>query len=187
MITQFLHRISNWKFILPIFILFVANSYMFTYYQNKIDAIAGESVPILDMRDGGYTFDEAKTDFEKMKPEGRSIYQFLASKVDMIYPITYGLFYMAVLSFFIKKITDNKWVLLLVAFAIPLLSMGVDYFENFNNLKLLNQFPNIVPADVERGNTLTGLKFNMTFFTMFLVILSFTVWTVKSIWRKKKA
>jgi len=89
MITKFLHRISNWKFILPLFILFVANSYMFTHYQNKIDAIAGESVPILDMRDSGYTFEEVKTDFEKMQSGGRDIYKFLAGKVDMIYPFTY--------------------------------------------------------------------------------------------------
>lgn len=83
MITQFLHRISNWKFILPLFILFVANSYMFTHYQQQIDAIAGESIPILDMRDSGYTYDEVKTDFEKMQTEGRGIYHFLASKVDL--------------------------------------------------------------------------------------------------------
>ena len=187
MIVQFFHRISNWKFILPIFILFVANSYIFTHYQQKIDTIAGESVPILDMRENGYTYEEVKIDFDKMKSEGRDIYKFLAGKVDMIYPITYGLFYMAILGFFIKKITDSKIVLVLLAFVVPLLSMIVDYFENFNNLKLLYRFPNITQADVEWGNTVTGLKFGMVYFTMFLIILSFTAWSVKSIWRKNKS
>jgi len=92
-----------------------------------------------------------------------------------------------ILSFFIKKITDSKIALVVIAFVIPLLSMVVDYFENFNNLKLLNSFPNIAPADVEWGNTVTGLKFGMIYFISFLIILSFTAWSVKSIWRRNKA
>ena len=93
---------------------------------------------------------------------------------------------MALLGFFIKKITDSKIALVLIGFVVPLLTMVVDYFENFNNVKLLNSFPNITPADVEWGNTMTGLKFGMVYFTSFLIILSFTAWSVKNIWRKNK-
>ena len=179
MIVKFLHRISNWKFILPMFILFVANSYMFTHYQQKIDAIANEHVPILDMRDGGYTYEEVKMDFEKMGLEGQAIYKFLASKVDMIYPIVYGLFYMALIAFFTKKITDSKLILLILAFVIPLLSMIVDYFENFNNVKLLSRFPNITRADVEWGTSCTQLKFGMVYLTSLVIVATFIIWVVK--------
>lgn len=165
-----LQKISNWKFILPLFILFCLFSFIiFPYYQSRMAAIAGENIEPLDIR-FSYTTVEVKKAFETLTAEGRAIYRFVTAEIDMIYPVVYGLTFILVLANLVKKMwgADSKCILL--AF-FPLTGVLFDYLENFNTLELLKSYPDISPASVSYGEQLTRLKHGMLFLSLALIIV----------------
>jgi len=170
--TNLLIKLSNGKLLIPLFLLFgLFTFYLFPKYQTQINDIAGEEVLILDLRPT-YTHKEVVTDFEKMQEEGRAIFQFIASKADMVYPIIYGLFAILLLAFFLKKIIVPGSNKIYFAF-LPIVLVITDYLENFNHLKLLNSYPDIAKESVMTGATLTQLKhfFSMALFVFLIVLI----------------
>ena len=74
---KLLIKLSNWKFILPLFILFlVFPVFLFPYYQGRMAKMAGEDITPLDSR-FSYSYAEVKRDFDKLGSEGRDIYRFV--------------------------------------------------------------------------------------------------------------
>ncbi len=87
-----LQRTSNWKFILPLFVLFRGVSfYVFPTYQAKMNKVAGVEIQPLDTR-FSYILAEVTNDFEKLGAKGRDLYKLIVDRIDMIYPIIYGVF-----------------------------------------------------------------------------------------------
>ncbi|MFK7935923.1 MAG: hypothetical protein AB8G22_20590, partial [Saprospiraceae bacterium] len=85
-----LASLANWKVMLPltaIYLLFAA--YLFPKYAAEMQTIAGKEVAILDIQTS-YDLDAVNTLFTDLKAEGRALYHFVTSKVDMIYPLVYG-------------------------------------------------------------------------------------------------
>ena len=182
---NFLSKISNWKFIIPVllFYLFFA-AYLLPNYQQQMNQIAGEEVQILDLQ-RGYTLVQVNEFFTKLKPEGRAIYRHVTSFVDMIYPFVYGILLILVLAFFLKNLFGNgsKWLFLAWT---PILIMIFDFLENTNTLALLDAFPNLSNEMVERGSNFTSWKWIWVMFVFGLIILGGIGYLWKSILNKKK-
>ena len=65
-----LDKLSNWKLLLPLFILFlIFPVVLFPYHQQRMAEFAGEEVTPLDSR-FSYSYNEVKNDFEKLGVEG---------------------------------------------------------------------------------------------------------------------
>lgn len=174
----FLAKISNWKFITPLFFLFAWFSfYAFPHYGDQINEIAGEEVKILDLRNG-YEYEEVKEDFGKMKEEGREINRFMTGKLDMVYPFSYGLFYLLVLVFLTRTLFGEDSKLIYLSF-LPVLLMGIDYIENVNTLKLLNTFPDFTPEQVDFGSQVTQIKQVFVWLSSGLMLVLLLMWGIQ--------
>ena len=163
-----LRRYSNWKIILPSSILFILYTLIiFPFYLLQINEIANEKVLFLDGR-LNYNYEQVNTLFNKMGREGRDIYYIMAGKVDMIYPIVYGVFFVLLIASLLKKLVPKKSKVIFLSF-LPLIGVLFDYLENFNTLMLLNKFPNITPEQVAYGSQMTQIKWLFLLMSILLV------------------
>ena len=140
---------------------------------------------MLDLRHN-YTLEEVNTFFTTIQEEGRQLYYDLIAVTDMIFPFVYGPFFIFVLVFFIKKLStpSSKWLYLAL---FPVLIMILDYGENLNTLELLNSYPNLSAAAVEKGSTLTTVKHLLIEITLTMVLLGMLGWIGKLLFKKFKA
>ena len=174
---------ANWKTILPLFILLIGFIvYAFPKYQNQINSLTGEKLTSLDAR-MHYTKEEVILLFNKMGTEGRNIYRFISSRIDMAYPVVYGLFFILVLASLLKNFIPStslwKWLLVL-----PVIGVTFDYLENVSVLKLLATFPEITNTQVAFASQMTSLKWYFLYASL-IVILFLTLIGVIRFFRKK--
>jgi hypothetical protein len=167
---KLLQRISNWKFILPFFLLFgFITFYLFPHYQLQLSQAAGEEIKPLDVR-FSYSLSEVNYLFNKLGVEGRELYKKVVGRVDMIYPIIYGFFFGLTLAYLLKKISRRKPKLILIAL-LPVFGVLFDYLENLNTLNLLRQYPNIEEHGVSWGKQVTMIKHMFLFASLALILL----------------
>lgn len=175
--VRILQRTSNWKYLLPLFLLFCGFGFLFSHYQAQLTALAGEKIEPLDVR-SSYTLAEVSRDFGKLGEEGRELYRFIVGRVDMVYPLVYGPFLILVLAYLLRKLTEPGSRLILIAL-LPALGMLFDYLENSNTLRLLAHYPNLSEPAVTWGAQMTRLKHGVLLFSMGLAIVLAVVLVVK--------
>lgn len=186
MLLHQLNKAANWKFILLFFLLNAFfTGYLFNNAGQELNQIAGQEVEMLDLRHN-YTLDEVNAFFTAIKEDGRQLYKDLIAVTDMIFPFVYGPFFIFVLAFFIKKLTSShsKWLYLAL---FPVSIMVLDYGENLNTLALLNSYPNLSAAAVEKGSTLTTIKHLFIELTLGMILLGMVGWIGKLVFKKFKS
>ena len=155
--TAILSKTSNWKFIVPLFLLFALFSfYLFPHYQSRMTEAAGEPVAGLDTR-FSYTTEEVQRDFDALGPAGRDLYGFVVGTIDMIYPLIYGLLFVLVLAWLLKRTAGPSSSRMMLAL-LPLAGVLLDYLENINTLRLLAAYPDFSPDAVSWGERMTQFK-----------------------------
>lgn len=165
---KLLNHIANWKFIVPLSIVFLSFPlFFFEYYQSKIDVVAGSKLKILDIR-LNYSFDDVNGLFAAMGIEGREIYSIISGKVDMVFPIVNSLLLILILFNLLKRVTlpNSKWLYLSFS---PLIASFFDFLENFNILILLNSYPNTTYDQVATASLMTSIKWSSLAFVIGLI------------------
>lgn len=163
---KFFQILSNKKSILILFVIFIGFNIYFSNAAKELNELAQQEVKILDLS-FGYSFDDIKLFFEQIGSEGRLLYAKI-SKVDMIYPIAYGLFLMSLISFFAK---NNSKLLLLNLF--PFTIIILDFVENISIQKMLTHFPNIGAEMVSFTSVITQSKWifvGLSIFSVFILL-----------------
>lgn len=181
-----LRRASNWKSILPLFVILLGCMlFVFPKYRSDINTIANEKVRSLDGRIN-YNLEEVTRLFDTLGDEGREIYKIVSGRIDMAYPIVYCLFSILLLAYVIKKIIppNSKWIYLSLS---PLLGTMFDYIENFNILKMLNEYPNITTKQVAYSALMTQMKWIFLSLAFGVMIISLPMWLIKKLRNTKKA
>lgn len=127
--------------ITAVYLIFAA--FLLPLYAKKMNQAAKERNPTvekavlkpMDLR-FQYTKTEVDDFFKAIGPKGKDYYRFMESKIDMVYPIVYTLFFMSFIAFLLAK---NKWNsrIFQSLLLLPLLASIPDYFENFNILKMM--------------------------------------------------
>ena len=175
--TNLLAKTGNWKFIIPVLVAFIYCIYLFQVAEKQLNTLAGEAAPIIDMRKD-YDVAEIKEFFTKIKAEGREIHRHTTGVVDMIFPFAYGLLFIFLSAFFLKKITNpsSNWMYLSL---VPVLLMIVDYMENFNTLEMLATFPDLTAEMVDNAASITGIKGILVDISMGFTFLLGIIWLVK--------
>jgi hypothetical protein len=144
-----LHFFSKRGTILVLLAIFLIFWGLFGHYSNNV----GKP---LDSR-FDYNLSDVQQFFDALGPNGRGKYQWVVGRLDMIYPVFYGLFYFALAArFYTKYAMDCPKIMLL--FLLPPLTMLFDYWENFNTLQLLREYPNIHEAFVSKASIITKIK-----------------------------
>lgn len=150
-----LKKWSNWKAILPLFLLYLLFSLvLFPKYQQEMNELAGQDILPLDLRIT-YQADEVMETLTILGEEGRAITKFVSGRVDMIYPLIYGLLLIMLILNLSQNLGDRKWEFLLL---FPLLTVLFDYLENFSTLHFLAQFPNLKAQHILIASYFTSLK-----------------------------
>ena len=184
--THLLSKYSNWKLILPAFIFFVGfSAFFFPRYQKKMQDAAGEPIAPLDTR-FSYTYEDVRSAFERLGVDGRNVYSDLSSRIDMIYPLIYGLLFILVLAWALKKLTRPGSPALWLAF-LPVIGMFFDYLENLTTIKLLNSFPELDPESVAFAERMTILKHGFLFLSVALAVLLSITAMAKRVFLKRRA
>jgi len=166
---KLLNRISRPLFFVPAILLFLFFSqYLFPKYNQQIAEVAGKKLKNLDVR-VSYTKEEVATLFQEMGTEGRQIYYFLESRIDMIFPLIYGPMFLMLFAFFFKKWWGSESRMLYLSF-LPASTMLFDIMENLNILKLLKNHDQLTDQMVALASTFTGIKM-ILFVTSLLGIL----------------
>jgi hypothetical protein len=177
-------RLSNWKFILPFLLLFlIFAAVLFPQYQSRMSEAAGQEIAPLDSR-FSYTFDEVRDSFDALGTEGRKIYRFVISRIDMIFPLFYGPLFILVLAWLLKKISGNGsgWILLAL---FPLIGILFEYLENFNTLSMLDNYPTITNEAVAWGSSMTSFKQVFLMLSVALIATLAIVLAVKTLIRRR--
>lgn len=170
----FIARYANWKSILPFFLVFcLFTFFLFPYYQTKITSTIGQEIKPLDVR-FHYSYDDVKKDFHILGTEGRRISRIITGRMDMIYPVVYGTLFLLLIGNLVGKVAKPSSILRFTIF-LPVAGVLFDYLENFNTLKLLNQFPDISENTVSYGETMTQLKHVTLFLSVGLIIALFII------------
>ena len=182
--TNLLAKMANWKFIIPALLGFIYCMYLFQGAAEQLNTLAGEEAPMIDLR-RNYDVAEIKEFFTKIKADGREVHRYTTGVVDMIFPFAYGVLFILLSAFFLKKITNpnSKWMYLSL---VPVLLMIVDYIENFNTLDMLAKFPDLTGEMVDSASTVTGIKSMLTNISMGLPLLLGIIWLVKWVMNRKK-
>ncbi|MCJ8167162.1 hypothetical protein MKJ04_20140 [Pontibacter sp. E15-1] len=180
-----LNRISTWRYILPLFASFCFVTFrIFPTYSSRLQDIAGQEIQLLDIR-FSYATSEVLYDFEKLGTEGRDLYKVIAGRIDMIYPIIYGLLFISVLAYLLKRVTNTNSKLLFIA-TLPALGVTFDYLENLNTLSLLNDFPNLTDQGVAWGEQMTRMKLGSLFFSFVVAFSLASFLLIKSLMNCKE-
>lgn len=94
----------KWHWALALFLLtFCFSGLVFPWVAEQIDARAGQDVTALDITPG-FSPDEAYQVLESMGEEGRAFYQIVELTLDVVYPLAYGLFTVALLGLLLQRL-----------------------------------------------------------------------------------
>lgn len=142
-----------------------------------MSSIVGEETVLIDMR-SGYDLAEINKLFSDLGPEGRGIHRKATMITDMIFPFTYGLLFVLLSAFFLKKIFDptSNWMYLSLA---PIALMIVDFKENLNTLDMIDTYPDLNSKMVSSAATVTDLKSILVNVCMLLPLILAGVWLYK--------
>lgn len=150
-----LQQLTNWKVIVALLLLQMGFSgLVFPHYQQQIDTIAGKPLQVLDLR-MQYSQAEVIALLQQMQPTGRTILATVSGKVDMVYPLIYGLLLTLLLLRLSAPLPARYYRWLVLA---PILAVGFDYVENSQILRMLRLFPEIPETLVAFSSLMTSLK-----------------------------
>lgn len=137
----------------------------------KLEAITN-GLKIFDLRQFGYSFQEASLLINTLGESGKSIYLYQQIPLDLVYPTSYGISLCLILAYFLNKLglIDSKYFTLSM---LPLLIAFFDYLENFCIILILNIFPDISKNQVFLASNLTIIKSILT--TLYFLVLIFVL------------
>lgn len=133
-------NLFKWQWALALFLLtFGFSGFVFPWVAAQIDARAGRDVTALDVAPG-FSPDEAYQALEDMGEEGRAFYQIVELTLDVIYPVVYGLFSVALLGLLLHRLLPGLAAWRRYA-ALGFLGSIFDLIENFGIAAYISIFP----------------------------------------------
>ena len=132
----------------------------------------------LDLYKSGASKEQIFTSFDCMGSAARTVYRGIETLQDVIYPLVYSLLFAFTIYCLTGYLSQNKLLIsLLTATALPLVIF--DYFENFNAVKLVDQFPDLNQETVDSFSTFNQLKWGLAFVCLGIIVLL----AVASLWK----
>ena len=157
-------RVSNWKFLLSLAILYVLfSTILLKNAEEKINSLAGEEIGVIDLQIG-FNPQKTLTMVESYGDRARDYYAFVEMTLDIAYPIIYTLMLTIILGLVYRK--SKRWQFRLS----PLLILVFDLIENLNIVILLKTFPSQNMAIAQLVEFFKLLKF-LTLAIIVLIIL----------------
>ncbi len=161
-------RLSSWKSIVVLSVVWAcAVFYIFPIYKTELNNVAGSDVQLLDAR-FSYTQDDVSYLFKTIDHTGQQIYLSILGKIDMIYPLIYGLLLYLFLLKFSKHTINNK---LRILYILPWMGVVSDYVENFFIINMLKNPYDISEQQVFISSVATTLKWTFLGASVVLILV----------------
>lgn len=171
-----LYRFAGWRYAFAGFLgILVFNLVVFANAGKRIDASGAEGP--LDLR-FGFTPDEAYQALTSYGESGRQIYVLTETTADVIYPLAYTLFFVALLGMALRAAFPDAspWRRLNL---IPLLTLICDYLENTGILAMLIRFPDASPGWAQFASMFQMGKWIALVSGLLLILLATAKWLLK--------
>ncbi len=139
MLSDFFHRRASWWMLAIAFagyLLFAAR--LLPGAEQAIDQAAGQHVGIIDLGIG-FDLDRIKEQVAAYGPAGREVYRRTELTTDIVYPLTYAIFFTLILTLLMRGLPLSGR--LQQANILPFVMQGFDLLENFFLVSLLSAYP----------------------------------------------
>jgi hypothetical protein len=178
---DYLDKISKGKIVLIFLAFFILMSIIINgkpFGVKKLKEISG-GVGILDL-EFNYTVDEAYDILDGLGEKGRVFYYKIIF-LDFIFPLSYLLFLLFCINYFLIKIKILPKILLIF----PLIVLLSDYTENICNIILLSNYPERLVKLVQFENIVCMIKFIGMFVCYFIILVEIIIFIILRIRNKK--
>lgn len=125
---------------------------------------------ILDMEMGGYSVEEAYDAFDRLGEDGRAFNLKYIIPLDILFPITYGLFGFVTLTWLASRLFNRlkyPWLIGLIGWV----GTAFDFLENWSIYRLLIHYPERLESVARMANIWTLLKAISVGISMVLILI----------------
>lgn len=129
--------------------LIAVSCFIWLFQSSYPDMLCPPQNDTLDPRWYGYNAEDIKQYFDCIGSNGKKgleHYQYVTSKLDMMFPIVYGLLFFSLMCCFVTNhMAKFRWRNALLV--LPFLVVCFDYWENTNTLAFIEQYRASIPFD----------------------------------------
>jgi uncharacterized membrane protein YbaN (DUF454 family) len=180
-LSTFFYVRSNGYLVLGFLALqFIFSGVILPYFQKQFDPDLSRGLMDLSF---GFTPERGYGIIESYGDEGRKVYFFVESLIDVLYPIIYTTAFLLLTSFLFKKNgwSNGKYALLNL---LPVGSLIFDLLENLGIVQMLKAFPEKADNWAMIASNAGLIKWFFAGTTLLLVIVSLIAWLVISVKKK---
>lgn len=154
---------------------FLFSGLILPHFQKQFDPQLNRGLMDLDF---GFSSEKGYSIIESYGEQGRKVYFFVESFIDVLYPIVYTAAFVLMISFLFKK---NSWNIGKIALLniLPLAGMVFDMLENFGIVQMLRAFPEKVDFWANFASNAGIVKWSFAVIGMLLFLVSLVGWGVK--------
>lgn len=127
----------------------------------------------------GYNTETIYKQLSLMGEGGRQFYLTKIIPLEIIFAITFGVFFSLMVIYLIEKLMPSNKPALGLAY-IPLLSMCFGIIESINILIVLLKYPEQLELILQLGNLLAMIKSSLSGFTIMVILISLLVLLLKN-------
>lgn len=173
-VTDFLIQTANRKsFALAVIIYLIFGVGIMPWGASKFNKLSGKEVKVVDLQVTGYNLTTANEILADYSPEARVYAAKFGLIADSLYPLAYTWLYFITFAWILKASRSDSATLRL-AFVFPLLTMVVDFIENYHIGQLMYSFPEITERSVATSSLFTQTKWGC-FAAQTLVLLALLI------------
>lgn len=157
-ITDFLIQLANRKtFALSVAIYLVFGAGVMPWGASTFSNLSGKKVEVIDLQVTGYDLAKATNILKDYSGEARVFAAKFGLIADSFYPLVYTWLYLITFAWILKASRPNSTILRFT-FVFPLLTMVVDFIENYHIGQLMYSFPEITEQSVAASSLFTQIK-----------------------------
>ncbi|WP_428657862.1 hypothetical protein [Runella sp.] len=137
-LSTFFYRISNWKILLLLVVLYMMfPGYFLKNAETQINLLSGKTLGPIDLT-MGFTPTRTLQMVEQYGQSARDYYATVEMTIDVIYPIVYSCLFAVALSLLYYRKSYRPFALVNI---FPFISLVFDYLENITIVTMLKNFP----------------------------------------------
>lgn len=178
-LSSFFYEKTNGYLVLSFLALqFIISGVILPYFQKQFDPELNKGLMDLSF---GFTPERGYEIINSYGEDGRRVYFFVESFIDVIYPIIYSTAFVLLISFLMKK---NQWKSYLTINLIPYGSLVFDLLENLGIVIMLKSFPERVDFWAKLASNAGIAKWFFAGVTLIVVFINLISWGINVIKKK---
>jgi hypothetical protein len=170
----FYHQANGYLVLAFLAAQFTFSGVILPYFQKQFDPELNRGLMDLSF---GFSPEKGYNMLQSYGEKGREVYFLVESLIDVIYPITYTIAFILLLSYLFKK---NNWKAGLLNL-LPLGCLAFDLGENFGIVKMLKAFPERVDFWANLASNSGMVKWVFAATTILLVLVGLVSWGIKAL------